>query len=210
MKIVNVHAAKTQLSRLIAEAAEGEEIVIAKAGETDGAPRAGGPDTGTSRFRRRQGANLDQRRVRRAAAGPPSARVWHRAVNLLLDTQALIWWRQGNRNLGPRARTTIEKHAAAVRVSAATAWEIAIKSHAGRLRLREPLQVWMPAALESSGFGMLSVTIRHAIAVATLPHHHPDPFDRLLIAQAQLEELTIVTSDAAFEDYDVKLLDART
>jgi PIN domain nuclease of toxin-antitoxin system len=130
-------------------------------------------------------------------------------VNLLLDTQALIWWREGNRKLGPRARTTIEKHAATVRVSAATAWEIAIKSRGGRLRLREPLHVWMPAALESSGFGMLHVTIDHAIAVANLPDHHGDPFDRLLIAQARMEGLTIVTSDAAFGDYDVKLLDAR-
>jgi Uncharacterized protein conserved in bacteria len=130
-------------------------------------------------------------------------------VNLLLDTQALIWWREGNRKLGARARTTIEQHAATVRVSAATAWEIAIKSRGGRLRLREPLHVWMPAALESSGFGMLHVTIDHAIAVANLPDHHGDPFDRLLIAQARMEGLTIVTSDAAFEDYDVKLLDAR-
>lgn len=131
-------------------------------------------------------------------------------MNLLLDTHALLWWRGGNRKLGPRTRTTIEKHAATVRVSAVTAWEIAIKSRGGRLRLREPLHVWMPAALERSGFGMLHVTIDHAIAVANLPEHHTDPFDRLLIAQAQLEDLTIVTSDTAFEHYDVKLLDART
>jgi PIN domain nuclease of toxin-antitoxin system len=130
-------------------------------------------------------------------------------VNLLLDTQALLWWREGNRKLGARARTTIEQHAATVRVSAASAWEMAIKSRSGRLRLRQPLDVWLPAALESSGFGMLSVTIDHAIAMANLPHHHADPFDRMLIVQAQLEELTIVTSNAAFEDYDVRLLDAR-
>jgi PIN domain nuclease of toxin-antitoxin system len=130
-------------------------------------------------------------------------------VNLLLDTHALLWWREGHRKLGARARTAIATHAATVRVSAASAWEIAIKSRGGQLRLREPLHVWMPAALDSSGFGVLHVTIDHAIAVANLPDHHADPFDRLLIAQAQLEDLTIVTSDAAFEDYDVKLLDAR-
>jgi PIN domain nuclease of toxin-antitoxin system len=129
-------------------------------------------------------------------------------VNLLLDTQALIWWRQGSRRLGPHARATIERHATAVRVSAASAWEIAIKSRAGRLRLREPLHVWMPAAIEHSGFELLNVTVHHAVAVADLPDHHPDPFDRLLIAQAQLESLTIVTSDAAFYGYDVRLLDA--
>ena len=86
---------------------------------------------------------------------------------------------------------------------------MAIKSRGGRLRLREPLDLWLPTALATSGFGMLSVTVDHAMAVANLPDHHADPFDRLLIVQAQLEDLTIVTSDAAFEDYDVKLLDAR-
>ncbi len=130
-------------------------------------------------------------------------------MNLLLDTQALLWWRQGNRRLGPRARAAIARHATAVRVSAASAWEIAIKSHTGRLTLREPVGVWMSAALEDSGFDVLDVTLEHAVAVADLPHHHPDPFDRLLIAQAQLEQLTIVTSDAAFDAYDVKRLDAR-
>lgn len=130
-------------------------------------------------------------------------------MNLLLDTQALLWWRQGNRRLGTRARAAIARHAAAVRVSAASAWELAIKSHAGRLTLREPLHVWMPAALEDSGFEALNVTLDHAVAVAGLPHHHADPFDRLLIAQAQLENLTIVTSDTAFDAYDVNLLDAR-
>lgn len=131
-------------------------------------------------------------------------------MNLLLDTQTLLWWREGHRKLGARARATIEKHATAVHVSAASAWEMAIKSRGGRLRLRQPLDVWLPAALESSGFEMLSVTVGHAMAVANLPDHHADPFDRLLIVQAQLEDLTIMTSDAAFADYDVKLLDART
>lgn len=130
-------------------------------------------------------------------------------MNLLLDTQALLWWREGSSKLGSRARVTIAKNAAAVRVSAATAWEIAIKVRAGRLRLADPLHVWMPAALERSGFGTLNVTIVHAVTVANLPDHHADPFDRLLIAQAQIEDLTIVTADTAFDDYDVKVLDAR-
>jgi PIN domain nuclease of toxin-antitoxin system len=131
-------------------------------------------------------------------------------VNLLLDTHALLWWRQGNRRLGPRARAAIGRQAAAVRVSAASAWEIAIKSQTGRLTLRQPLAIWMPAALDDSGFQGLPITLDHAIAVASLPVHHVDPFDRMLIAQAQLEKLTIVTSDVAFEAYDVDLLDARS
>ena len=131
-------------------------------------------------------------------------------MNLLLDTQALIWWREGSRKLGARARKAIETNAATVQVSVATAWEVAIKFRSERLTLPAAPYVWLPAALDSSGFGTLMVTIDHALAVANLPDHHRDPFDRMLIVQAQLEDLTVVTSDEAFEDYDVKLLDART
>lgn len=130
-------------------------------------------------------------------------------MNLLLDTQALLWWRHGDRKLGRRAHGAIEAEANTVRVSAASVWEIAIKSRGGKLRLRDPLAAWLPETLAQRGFVALTVTIGHAVAVASLPDHHSDPFDRLLIAQAQMEGLTIVTSDAAFEDYDVKLLDAR-
>lgn len=130
-------------------------------------------------------------------------------MNLLLDTQALLWWKAGSHKLGRRARREIESGAGLVRVSAASAWEIAIKSGAGRLTLAEPLHQWIPDEIERDGFVMLSVTVHHAVAVASLPHHHLDPFDRLLIAQARAEGLTIVTSDTVFEDYDVSVLDAR-
>ena len=130
-------------------------------------------------------------------------------MSLLLDTQTLIWWREGSRKLGPRARAAIESDADAVRVSAATAWEIAIKWRTGRLKLPEAPHRWVPAALASSVFDELLVSVEHAVAVAALPDHHPDPFDRLLIAQARIEGLRIVTSDAAFASYDVPLLDAR-
>ena len=131
-------------------------------------------------------------------------------MNLLLDTQALLWWKEGSRRLGPLARRAIERDAASVRISAASAWEIAIKSRLGRLRLVDPLHTWMPGQLEREGFLIMSITAEHAVAVASLPEHHDDPFDRLLIAQARFEALTIVTSDAAFDAYDVDLLDART
>lgn len=130
-------------------------------------------------------------------------------MNLLLDTQTLLWWRDGNRRLGRRARRAIASDAASVTVSAASIWEMAIKSSIGRLKLRDPLDVWMGGTLQAHGFTTLSITIAHAVGVAALPHHHPDPFDRLLIAQAQLEHLTIVTADSAFDDYDVTVLDAR-
>ncbi len=130
-------------------------------------------------------------------------------MNLLLDTQTLIWWREGNRKLGSRARAAIESGPDVVWVSAASAWEIAIKWRTGRLRLPDAPHQWVPSALASSGFDELPVTVEHVVAVAALPDHHPDPFDRLLIAQARIVGLRIVTSDAAFDDYDVPLLDAR-
>ena len=130
-------------------------------------------------------------------------------MNLLLDTQALLWWKEGSRKLGRRAHRAIERDAATVRVSAVSAWEIAIKSRSGRLRLAEPLHIWMPDELERNGFVMLNVTVGHAVAVASLPDHHSDPFDRLLIAQAREGGLTIVTSDPAFSQYGVNVFDAR-
>ena len=130
-------------------------------------------------------------------------------MKLLLDTEALLWWKEGSRKLGIRARRAIETDAAVVRVSAVSAWEIALKSRSGRLVLREPLHRWMPGDLERNGFVMLDVTVEHAVAVASLPDHHDDPFDRLLIAQARQEGLTMVTADPAFDDYDVSVLDAR-
>ena len=130
-------------------------------------------------------------------------------MNLLLDTQAFIWWREGHRKLGPRARAAIERDATSVRVSVASAWEIAIKWRTGRLTLPAPPDRWVPAAIASSGFEVLPIALDHAVAVSSLPAHHPDPFDRLLIAQAQIEGLAIVSADTAFDAYSVQVLDAR-
>ena len=96
-------------------------------------------------------------------------------MKLLLDTQALLWWKEGSRKLGPRARRAIETDAAIVCVSAVSAWEIAIKARSGRLTLREPLHRWVPGELERNGFVMLNVTLAHAVLVASLPDHHDDP-----------------------------------
>jgi PIN domain nuclease of toxin-antitoxin system len=130
-------------------------------------------------------------------------------VTLLLDTQALLWWVEGSRKLGPRARRAIEHDAAIVYVSAVSAWELAIKLAIGRVTLRTPLEDLLPDQLERDGFVMLGVSVRHAVGVRSLPPHHDDPFDRLLIAQAAYEGFTILTSDTAFEEYNVPLLDAR-
>jgi PIN domain nuclease of toxin-antitoxin system len=123
-------------------------------------------------------------------------------VNLLLDTQVLIWWDEGRR-LAPEARRAIEE-ADTVYVSAASAWEVAIKIGLGRLR---PTRTVEQAASES-GFLELPVTFRHAERVAALPPHHRDPFDRLLIAQAAVEELTLVTRDPVFGRYQTGVIEA--
>ena len=95
-------------------------------------------------------------------------------------------------------------------ISVATIWEAAIKHAAGRLRLPEPpVESLSEVALEAEGFHVLTIRAAHAIAAATLPRHHRDPFDRMIIAQASAEGLTIVTSDPEFHAYGVPTLDAR-
>jgi PIN domain nuclease of toxin-antitoxin system len=129
-------------------------------------------------------------------------------VNLLLDTHVLLWWLTDSRKLGRRARAAIAGPRAMVWVSAATAWEIAIKTALGRLVFAEPPEVCLPRELERSHFNPLPVSVEHALAFGTLPRHHTDPFDRLLIAQAQRQGLTIVTADGILSRYDVRTLDA--
>ena len=123
-------------------------------------------------------------------------------MNLLLDTHVLIWWDEGRR-LTSASRRAIEA-AETVYVSAASAWEVAIKTGLGRLRPARTVE----QAAEESGFLELPITFRHAERVAGLPAHHRDPFDRLLIAQAEVEGLTLVTRDPVFGQYAVERIEA--
>jgi PIN domain nuclease of toxin-antitoxin system len=129
-------------------------------------------------------------------------------MTLLLDTHTFLWWLEGSRKLGRRARATIGAESA-VWVSAATAWEIAIKMALGRLALRESPETCLPREILRSGFQTLAISVAHALAVRTLPMHHADPFDRMLVAQAEAERMTLVTADTIFERYGVLTLDAR-
>jgi PIN domain nuclease of toxin-antitoxin system len=123
---------------------------------------------------------------------------------LLLDTEALIWWDMNDARLGGNARAAIQ-NAAAVYVSAASAWEIGTKTALGKLRTtRRPSR-----AVADAAFHALPITFDHAEAVSTLPRHHGDPFDRLILAVAAVEGFTIVSSDRQFAMYDVPLIDAR-
>lgn len=122
-------------------------------------------------------------------------------MRLLLDTHVFLWWREASERLRPDAVAAISE-AEAVFVSAATAWEVAIKVALGKLRLPGPLE----PAVEESRFDKLPITFAHAAAVAALSPHHKDPFDRMLIAQAVVEQLTIVTHDRRFRPYGVGVL----
>lgn len=120
---------------------------------------------------------------------------------LLLDTHVVIWWRMGGDRLNEAARQAIGL-ASLVYVSAASAWETAIKTSLGKLRIPESFE----AGVIDSGFQKLNIAFAHAEGVAALPLHHRDPFDRLLIAQARSENLTLVTGDRQLEAYDVPVL----
>jgi PIN domain nuclease of toxin-antitoxin system len=122
-------------------------------------------------------------------------------ARLLVDSHALLWFVAGDRRrVSVALRRRIE--AAEVIVSVASLWEIAIKAALGKLDAPDDL----PVRVRELGFELLAVTEDHASRVRSLPHHHGDPFDRLLIAQAQVERLPVLTADGAFEDYDVSVI----
>ena len=121
--------------------------------------------------------------------------------SLLLDTHVFLWWCQDSSNLSRRARDEIGT-AETVYVSVASAWETAIKVGLGKLRFEIPFAF----GVQISGFQPLPITFEHTERLATLPPHHGDPFDRMLIAQAQIEDLAVVTNDEIFDRYGVTRL----
>jgi PIN domain nuclease of toxin-antitoxin system len=125
-------------------------------------------------------------------------------VKLLLDTHAFLWWVLDDRRLSKRARDVIGDPRSDVFFSVASAWELAIKTTLGRLDLPGPLDVLLPEQVALNGFHVLPVTLSHALAVAALPPYHHDPFDRLLVAQAQIEELRFVSGDRQVARYKVE------
>ncbi|MEZ5331489.1 MAG: type II toxin-antitoxin system VapC family toxin [Thermoanaerobaculia bacterium] len=124
-------------------------------------------------------------------------------MRLLLDTHAFLWWLQDAPQLSATARDAVADPGSLVFVSAASIWEIAIKRSLGRIDSGEADLV---AEIEANDFVELPIAARHAEAAGSLPRHHEDPFDRMLVAQARLEGLTCVTRDGAFGAYDVATL----
>lgn len=126
-------------------------------------------------------------------------------MRILLDSHVVLWWLDDSAAMGPRCRELIRNSDEAF-ISAVTPWELGIKRALGKLTMPDGLV----DELESEGFVLLSITAAHAALAPALPPHHRDPFDRMLVAQAQLETLVLVTADKALAGYDIERFDARS
>jgi PIN domain nuclease of toxin-antitoxin system len=125
-------------------------------------------------------------------------------VALLLDTHAFLWWVDDAPRLTKRARAAIRRPDQACFVSLASCWEIAIKVSLGKLTIESSLERFLAEQMAANGFQPLLITLGHVARFAALPFHHRDPFDRLLVAQAIDEDLTIVSADPVFQKYGVR------
>ncbi len=127
-------------------------------------------------------------------------------MRILLDTHAIVWWLEGNTRLSLRARSLIEKPSGDIFVSAASSWEIAIKAKLKKLPSMLPYAGRLAQIFQTQGFVEMPMSVRHADHAGSLPGHHRDPFDRMLIAQAQLESLTLVSNEKIFDTYGISRL----
>jgi PIN domain nuclease of toxin-antitoxin system len=123
-------------------------------------------------------------------------------LKLLLDTQAFLWWMADSSRLPARARSEISNPENEILFSVASAWEISIKRSLGKLKAPDDLA----AAIEAESFDLLGITLAHIDALGQLEHHHRDPFDRMLIAQASTEHAKLVSGDAVFRRYGANVL----
>ena len=127
-------------------------------------------------------------------------------MRVLLDAHAFLWWVLEMPELSRTCRDIVGDGDNDIIVSAASAYEIAYKAEQGRLQLPEPADAYVRGRLAANGFGSLGIELAHALRAATLPRIHGDPFDRILVAQAQIEGLPILTVDPAITRYDVETI----
>jgi PIN domain nuclease of toxin-antitoxin system len=125
-------------------------------------------------------------------------------LRLLLDTHALLWWFSGESQMSAPARKAIGSERNDILVSAATAWEIATKHRLGKLPDATPLAMQLEARILDQGFLPLSITLGHALAAGALPGPNRNPFDRMIVAQAMIDDLAIVSNEEEFDSYGVK------
>ena len=127
-------------------------------------------------------------------------------MKLLLDTHMLLWAATDDSQLSRQARSVLLDRQNTLYLSVASAWEIVIKYQSGKLRLPDTPEPFLRRTLQELVIESLPVTLEHALRVQILPNHHRDPFDRILIAQAHSENLTILTNDPVFANYPVRTL----
>ena len=127
-------------------------------------------------------------------------------MRVLLDSHAFLWWIVDDPRLSPGAREVIAEGDNEVFFSAASAWELAIKSRLGRLRMPADFERFVTDQVDLNGFSVLPVQLSHALRVHALPEHHKDPFDRMLVAQAQVEDMLLVSRDRRLADYRLRLV----
>jgi len=124
---------------------------------------------------------------------------------ILLDTHALVWWLEAKENLSRTAREAIEKSETTVFVSAASGWELAIKTQIGKFKSTELVR-GLEREIQKEGFLDLPISLEHALLAGSLDSPHKDPFDRMLIAQARIEKIPIVSNDRVFDRFSIRRL----
>jgi PIN domain nuclease of toxin-antitoxin system len=127
-------------------------------------------------------------------------------MKLLLDTHAFIWWASEPQRLSQKVLILCQDRANTLMISVASIWEMQIKLQLGRLRLTLPLRNLIESQQQANNLQVLPIELSHVLALDNLPLHHRDPFDRLLIAQSNVEDAPLVSMDRAFSEYQVKLL----
>ncbi|NJR52098.1 MAG: type II toxin-antitoxin system VapC family toxin [Leptolyngbyaceae cyanobacterium CSU_1_3] len=127
-------------------------------------------------------------------------------MNALLDTHAFLWWVIDDPQLSNTAKAIITEPTNTIYFSVVSAWEIIIKERTGKLSLPESPEAYIPSRLASNRFVTLTVEMHHVLQIALLPNHHRDPFDRLLIAQSQIENLPLLTVDHLISQYSVNVI----
>ena len=127
-------------------------------------------------------------------------------MRLLIDSHALIWYVDQHQQLSPASRAAISDPSNELLLSAGSIWEIAIKIGLGKLNLTQPYSLWMSQALSDLGINILPITVEYADAQARLPKHHGDPFDRLIVAKALVENVSVVSADARMDAYGITRL----
>ena len=127
-------------------------------------------------------------------------------MKALLDTHVFLWWNTDDSKLSPLAREVIGNGDNEIYISAVSAWEITIKYQIGRLELPEPPQQYVPNRMAMHRFLAMPIQVSHTLQISALPPLHKDPFDRLLIAQSQMENIPLITADDALRNYDIEII----